>query len=386
MSTRSTPTRRPFARVDIPRNSKSDDAAAGDAGESVETRGYSADSSRGDGRVRGDTARRIFRGLESTTPRPASREVRGDRRARPQGTTRSTGSTRARTAGPLARPPRIPSVTRGGTPARGTICASAEWRSCPLVLMLLRTSRRRRKQSDAARMSSNGARAAGIGSDARRHVADVDGDGDLDLVGSTSNTGDSFWFENDGTMSFTQRFVNEDMEATPGDLDGDGDADFASAGAYGESHVAINVFEDGTYTTHLVDGTSAAAFRNSGAFESVPSKRSAPSEAGRGPAAGVPRGSSEGGSRRRDADIPRTVVSFRAPRVRTARRSGLLCRAGLRAGTRSPWTISTATERTTSPSGRGRRSLCSRTKAATNFRSGPSRTTSTRTTPSGSPT
>ena len=41
---------------------------------------------------------------------------------------------------------------------------SAERRSCPLVLMLLCTSRRRRTQSNAARMSADGARADEIGS------------------------------------------------------------------------------------------------------------------------------------------------------------------------------------------------------------------------------
>ena len=46
---------------------------------------------------------------------------------------------------------------------------TAEWRSCPLVLILRCTSRGRRKQSNAAKMSRNGARTAEVGSTPQAH-------------------------------------------------------------------------------------------------------------------------------------------------------------------------------------------------------------------------
>ena len=55
----------------------------------------------------------------------------------------------------------------GPLPSRvcgGRRCTATEWTSCPLVLILLCTSRGRRKQSNAANMNRNGARTAEIGS------------------------------------------------------------------------------------------------------------------------------------------------------------------------------------------------------------------------------
>lgn len=59
--------------------------------------------------------------------------------------------------------------------------------------------------------------------------ADVDGDGDMDVVGSAPVDDEVLWFENDGNQNFTERIVTNTADGSSGvyssDLDGDGDMD-----------------------------------------------------------------------------------------------------------------------------------------------------------------
>ncbi|MEM6700171.1 MAG: VCBS repeat-containing protein, partial [Bacteroidota bacterium] len=64
-------------------------------------------------------------------------------------------------------------------------------------------------------------------------AADVDSDGDLDIVGVSSNRdalADIFWWENDGNLNFTERQLPDNIERVRSievfDMDGDGDTDF----------------------------------------------------------------------------------------------------------------------------------------------------------------
>ena len=66
-------------------------------------------------------------------------------------------------------------------------------------------------------------------------VADLNGDGHLDLVSRNSSSRQTLWFENDGAAdpTFTQRVVgpiNFAFDVVAGDLDGDGDIDLISTG------------------------------------------------------------------------------------------------------------------------------------------------------------
>ncbi|NQU04594.1 MAG: VCBS repeat-containing protein, partial [Calditrichaeota bacterium] len=59
--------------------------------------------------------------------------------------------------------------------------------------------------------------------------ADIDGDGDIDLVGASINTADISWFENDGEQNFEKHTIADDFGGASSvfviDLDEDGDID-----------------------------------------------------------------------------------------------------------------------------------------------------------------
>lgn len=74
---------------------------------------------------------------------------------------------------------------------------------------------------------------------ASAHAADIDGDGDLDIIATSSLGQDAFaedasmiWFQNEGNMTFTRRDVVKKpalmLVMAPGDLDCDGKIDFVT--------------------------------------------------------------------------------------------------------------------------------------------------------------
>ena len=63
-------------------------------------------------------------------------------------------------------------------------------------------------------------------------AADVDGDGDTDLLASTSNTDDVLWYQNNGVPLFIEHWiggVDSGYRIHAADVDGDGDVDVLSA-------------------------------------------------------------------------------------------------------------------------------------------------------------
>ena len=65
------------------------------------------------------------------------------------------------------------------------------------------------------------------------HAADVDGDGDLDVLSASPNDDKIAWYENDGNESFTEHVISTSadgaMDVYAADVDGDGDMDVLSA-------------------------------------------------------------------------------------------------------------------------------------------------------------
>lgn len=73
-------------------------------------------------------------------------------------------------------------------------------------------------------------------------VADIDGDGNVDVIGASYYDSSLRWFENDGTGQFTPHVistaVNEGQGVAVADLDNDGDPDTATASS-GDNTIAV---------------------------------------------------------------------------------------------------------------------------------------------------
>ena len=95
------------------------------------------------------------------------------------------------------------------------------------------------------------------------HIADIDGDGDKDVIASSMNNSLVSWWENtDGTgSSLTEHQVTDDdygvFAVKAADLDGDGDLDIVASSLYNPIMWWENFFGDGSYwTVHTVDENS----------------------------------------------------------------------------------------------------------------------------------
>ena len=96
-------------------------------------------------------------------------------------------------------------------------------------------------------------------------AADIDRDGDIDVVGTSGGVGDNTdridWFENDGTQSFTKRTIDSTYGNAWGvyvkDLDYDGDLDVLSSASGADD---VTWWEndgspsDGGWTEHTIEG------------------------------------------------------------------------------------------------------------------------------------
>ncbi|MFY0685273.1 MAG: T9SS type A sorting domain-containing protein [Balneola sp.] len=97
----------------------------------------------------------------------------------------------------------------------------------------------------------------------RTYVADIDGDGDQDILFSGETDGEIAWYENDGSENFTRHSVITGLDDPLGvyaqDMEGDGDIDLYSAS---EGNNTISWYEnDGSenFTAHNVTTTALGA-------------------------------------------------------------------------------------------------------------------------------
>ncbi|MGB0383679.1 MAG: LamG-like jellyroll fold domain-containing protein [Ardenticatenaceae bacterium] len=99
------------------------------------------------------------------------------------------------------------------------------------------------------------------------HTADIDKDGDLDIVGAGYEAGEIAWWENtagDG-LAWTKRVVEADFWSTDSvvaaDVDGDGDMDILATAFYSYDIVWWANNGDGTsWTKHVLNGEFAGAY------------------------------------------------------------------------------------------------------------------------------
>ena len=102
------------------------------------------------------------------------------------------------------------------------------------------------------------------------HAADVDGDGDMDVLSASDVDDKIAWYENDGSESFTEHAIstsaNSAKSVFAADVDGDGDLDVLSAsinddkiawyqndGSESFTEHAISTSADGARSVHAVD-------------------------------------------------------------------------------------------------------------------------------------
>ena len=100
-------------------------------------------------------------------------------------------------------------------------------------------------------------------------TADLDGDGDIDVIGSRdADPGNIFWYENDGAggtwteHQLNTNTVNFAKEIEVGDFNGDGYIDVAAVSAQSAVSTRINVFSNdgnGNFTSTYSDNTPARA-------------------------------------------------------------------------------------------------------------------------------
>jgi hypothetical protein len=91
-------------------------------------------------------------------------------------------------------------------------------------------------------------------------AADLDGDGDVDLIGTAYLSNAVFWYENDGSGNFTTRVIDDDLRgAYPvhvADVDLDGDVDVLAIGFLSDTVAWYENDGSGSFTKRVVTTTA----------------------------------------------------------------------------------------------------------------------------------
>jgi len=93
--------------------------------------------------------------------------------------------------------------------------------------------------------------------------ADVDGDGDMDILGSAIDANDIAWWENDGSQTFTKHIIDGNflgaLSVEVADVDGDGDIDVSAAAFSGNETAWWQNDGNQNFTKHIIDAIVATS-------------------------------------------------------------------------------------------------------------------------------
>lgn len=96
-------------------------------------------------------------------------------------------------------------------------------------------------------------------------AADVDLDGDKDILATGRLADDVVWYENNGSESFTKHTIDADLDGasdvTTGDLDGDGDIDVTAVGQFANDLVWYDNNGSQSFTKRNIDVDFESAYR-----------------------------------------------------------------------------------------------------------------------------
>ena len=94
-------------------------------------------------------------------------------------------------------------------------------------------------------------------------AADVDGDGDMDVLSASHNDNKIAWYKNDGSGTFTEYTISTSADGprsvTAADVDGDGDMDVLSASVDDDKIAWYENNGSETFTAHTISTTAAGA-------------------------------------------------------------------------------------------------------------------------------
>jgi hypothetical protein len=107
-------------------------------------------------------------------------------------------------------------------------------------------------------MSNNGANGA-----SSVYAADVDGDGDMDVLSASFNDDKIAWYENDGRQNFTNHIITRAADGAQSvyaaDVDGDGDLDVLSASSNDDKIAWYENDGEQNFTSHVITSSAAQA-------------------------------------------------------------------------------------------------------------------------------
>ena len=95
-------------------------------------------------------------------------------------------------------------------------------------------------------------------------AADLDGDGDLDVIAADTSGDSIIWYENDGSGNLTQSLidntVNGPISVVVGDIDGDGDLDILSGSVFDDTVAWFENDGSQNFTKHIITNTADGVF------------------------------------------------------------------------------------------------------------------------------